>query len=38
VLGWFTSAFLAGFIGGLFGARGGGYTYTFSLCYRRRLR
>ena len=25
--GWFTSAFLVGFIGGLFGARGGGYGY-----------
>ena len=27
ILGMFTSAFLTGLIGGLFGARGGGYAY-----------
>ena len=27
ILGMFTSAFLAGFIGGLFGSRGAGYAY-----------
>jgi hypothetical protein len=37
VLGWFTSAFLTGFIGGLFGARGGGYGY-YSYGPRRRRR
>lgn len=27
VLGWFTSAFLIGFVGSLFGSRGGAYYY-----------
>jgi hypothetical protein len=28
ILGLFTSAFLSGLIGGLFGSRGGGYAYN----------
>jgi hypothetical protein len=34
ILSRFTSAFLVGFIGGLFGSPGGGYYY--GPCYRRR--
>ena len=37
VLGWFTSAFLVGFIGGLFGNRGA-YGYYYRPRYRRRRR
>jgi hypothetical protein len=37
VVGSFTSAFLVGFIGGLFGSRGGGYGY-YSYGPRRRRR